>query len=97
MSMEEAVQQSLFEEANRLETARMTAEDMKRTEQERKAAFRVAFDFLEAHEPPQNTEAYWNKTCKDVGVVVDLNAGNELCMKLLAAVMDYLDERVKLG
>lgn len=96
MSMEEAVQQSLFEEANRPEPVRkekpVTAEDRKRMEQERKAAFRVAFDFLEKHMPPKNTEEFWNEACLDLSTAYMDHRGNRLCVALLVAVMNYLYE-----
>ena len=82
------VQQSMFEEANRMELAEQQSKY-------RKEAFRAAFDFLEKHDPPVNTEEYWVQFAKDVAEVAEAHKKNELCQKLLEAVVMYLDEKQK--
>lgn len=82
------IQQSLFEEENRINQAEFD-------QQIHKKAFRVAFDFLQSHYPPANTEKYWLKTVKDVGVASYENNGNMLCQELLSAIIEYLNWRVK--
>lgn len=81
------LQQSMFEEANRIEIAQLQ-------EQQRKKAFRVAFEFLESHMPPRNTEEYWTRTCADIGRIADENHDNQLCQELLIAVITYLESEV---
>ena len=83
MSIE--IQQSLFEESNRIEI-------IQRQAQFRKEAFRAAFDFLEKHDPPVNTEEFWMQFCKDLSAVSKEHKNNELCQKLLIAVAIYLGE-----
>ena len=82
------IQQSLFDEENKIEKA-------ERDQQIHKTAFRVAFDFLQAHYPPENTEEYWLKTAKEVGIVLFENNGNMLCQELLSGVIEYLNWKVK--
>ena len=71
------IQQSLFDEENRIEQA-------ERDQRIHKTAFRVAFDFLQAHYPPENTEEYWLKTVKELGIISSQNINNELCQRLLS-------------
>ena len=85
---EEAIQQSLFEEQNRIDMAEFLA----RTQ---KTAFRVAFDFLVRNDPPKNTEEYWLKFAEDIKETAGAYMNNELCQKLLTAVVLYLDEKQK--
>ena len=82
------VQQSLFDESNRME-------EQERLNRIHKTAFRVAFDFLEKHDPPENTEEYWLQTCKDLNYASGDNITNELCQELLSAVLVYLSNKVK--
>ena len=82
------IQQSLFDESNRIE-------EQERLNRIHKTAFRVAFDFLEKHDPPENTEEYWLQTCEDINYTSADNITNELCQELLGAVLRYLSEKVK--
>ena len=77
------VQQSLFDEEAKIEQA-------ERDSRMHKAAFRVAFDFLQAHWPVQHTEEYWLKFCEDIKFVSGVNSTNELCQELLTAITMYL-------
>ena len=79
----EAVQQSLLNEANAIERER-------NEKVSRQQAFRVAFDFLEQHLPKQNTEEYWLNLCADISYVAALNDNNKLCQELLCAVLVYI-------
>lgn len=88
MSEEIAVQESLFAESNRMEIV----EAYKGTH---KTAFRVAFNFLDAHFPPVNTEDWWRQTCEDALYVEVQHDGNQLCKELLGEVISYLSEFAK--
>ena len=85
---EEAVQQSLLSESDRME------EEQRQTHF-RQRAFRVAFDFLEKHLPVQNTDEYWLKVCQDVSYASADNINNELCQELLSAVLEYMSNTAK--
>lgn len=82
------VQQSLFDEQTQIE---------KRERETRlhKTAFRVAFDFLQSHWPPENTEEYWLKACDDIRYASYDNTTNELCQELLSAVLVYMSNSSK--
>ena len=82
------IQQSLFDEESRIE-------QVERDKRIHKTAFRVAFDLLQAHYPPENTEEYWLKTAKEVGIVSCENNGNMLCQELLSGIIEYLNWKVK--
>lgn len=82
------VQQSLFDEQAKME-------QLERDKRIHKAAFRVAFDFLDAHYPPGDDQEYWLKTCDDIRVASDENILNTLCQELLSAVLIYLSDKVK--
>ena len=88
MSEEVSVQQSLFKESERIET-------VEAYRQIHKTAFRVAYNFLEAHFPPVNTDEYWKKTCDDAAYVSAQHITNELCQGLLGSILIYLSEFVK--
>ena len=79
----ESVQQSLFDESERMEIK-------ERFDRMHKTAFRVAFNFLESHFPAQKTEEYWLKTCNDLSSVSADYLSNELCQELLCVVLNYL-------
>ena len=85
---DEAIQQSLFDEEVRIV-------QLERAARMRKTAFRVAFDFLEKHDPPEYTDEYWTKLANDVREVSGVNMNNALCQKLLTAVVLYLDDKQK--
>lgn len=82
------IQQSLFDEENRIEQA-------ERDQRIHKTAFRVAFDFLQAHYPPENTREYWLTTVRALGTVSDQYINNELCQRLLSGVIEYLNWKVE--
>ena len=83
----------------------MTAESLKQMlrEEEKKidqstlhkTAFRVAFDFLMMHYPPQQSKEYWLKVCDDIRKVSEANYFNQLCQELLSAVLVYLSNTEK--
>jgi len=83
---DEAIQQSLLVEEVRIEQLECAA-------RMRKTAFRVAFDFLEKHDPPEYTEEYWTGLAADVMEVSGANMDNALCQRLLTAVVLYLDDK----
>lgn len=54
--------------------------------------FRIAFDFLNNHFPPEDTDEWWKQTAQDCGDA-SVNAGNNpLAIYLLAGVIEYLNE-----
>lgn len=56
-----------------------------------KLAFRIAFNFLSKHFPPENTEEWGEKVCRNVADAALANPGDELTAQLLVAVLNYLD------
>ena len=58
--------------------------------------FRVAFDFLNAHFPPVDTDEWWKQTAIDCGDASAYTGENPLAVQLLAGIMNYLnDENMK--
>ena len=57
-----------------------------------KLAFRIAFNFLDMHFPPENTQAWGEKVCRDLGDASLANLGDYLTVQLLVAVFNYLDK-----
>ena len=58
-------------------------------------AFRCAFDFLNAHFPPEDDPEWWLQAAKDVETASLTCEDMRLSNKLLAGVYDYLDEILK--
>ena len=56
-----------------------------------KRAFRIAFDFLNAHLPVAGGEAYWLKTAEDVGEACRAADSDPLAVDLLAAGYGFLE------
>ena len=59
-----------------------------------KRAFRITFDYLNAHFPPGGSSEWWEKAAADIVEVMPEN-GNELLDYLLPATFDYLDHECK--
>ena len=59
-----------------------------------KRAFRIAFDFLNAHLPVEGGEEYWLKTAEDLGEACRAADSDPLVVDLLAAGYGFL-ERVE--
>lgn len=59
-----------------------------------KKAFRVAYDFLNAHFPPEFNSTWWSKAAADIGEVA--HDVDELTMQLLLGVWAYLEAESKL-
>lgn len=59
-----------------------------------KRAFRIAFDFLNAHLPAEGGEDYWLKTAEDMGEACRAANSDPLAVELLAAGYGFL-ERVE--
>lgn len=57
-----------------------------------KMVFRVIFNFLNAHFPPQPEEEWWLKLSEDIGKASDEAKGGPFVDGMLAAVADYLEE-----
>lgn len=60
-----------------------------------KMVFRTAFDFLNAHFPPQNDLDWWKKFSEDLGKASDQVKGGTLINGILIALSDYLEEEWK--
>lgn len=61
-----------------------------------KAAFRSAFDFLNAHFPPGMEPEFWLKACDDIAKASEAAHGDVLTNNLLAAVYDYIESEYKI-
>ena len=60
-----------------------------------KAAFRVAFDFLNAHFPPGEGYDWWIQVAKDADTASMQQGENKLVIGMLAGIMDYLQDEWK--
>lgn len=60
-----------------------------------KMVFRVAFDFLNSHFPPQDDPEWWKKLSEDFTEVSDKAKGGPLVDGIILAISDYLDEERK--
>ena len=58
-------------------------------------SFRVAFDFLTSHFPPDPAPKWWNQAAKDVAKASAQAGENKLAVGLLDAVYDYLNDECK--
>ena len=68
-------------------------ESMEKVEQyqeQHKKAFRITFDFLKKHFPPQNNPEWWTAFSNDVSILAYDNRDNLLCTALLTGIMNYL-------
>ena len=63
--------------------------------QQHKAAFRIAFDFLNAHFPPGQDPEWFEQTAKDFSEVGTVNYSNDLAIQLLLGVYSYLEHEWK--
>ena len=57
-----------------------------------KAAFRAAFDFLNAHFPPGDGTEWWDSVAKDASKASADADDERLTIHLIAGVMDYLED-----
>ena len=57
-----------------------------------KQAFRIAFDFLNEHFPPEHTPEWWEKTANDVTLIGNMYGENRAAVHLVAAMFEYLEE-----
>ena len=58
-------------------------------------SFRTAFDFLTSHFPPGSDPEWWDKTATEASAASESMLDTPLTMKLLSAVMDYLEIEYK--
>lgn len=61
-----------------------------------KQAFRVAFDFLNAHFPPEPDSTWWTRLSEECCEVYNAHPDNMLLVQLLAGILCYLEEESKL-
>ena len=57
-----------------------------------KTAFRIAFDFLNTHFPPGDTDEWWVQSAKDFADASISGGENRLVMELLNAVCTYIGD-----
>ena len=70
----------------------MTPEEYAKTHQK---AFRTAFNFLNAHFPPGDTDEWWLQTAQD-GAIATADADDDpLTINLIDAVINYLNDEYK--
>ena len=55
-----------------------------------KQAFRIAFDFLSEHFPPEHDPNWWDKTTGDVSLIGNMYGENKLVVCLITALLEYL-------
>ena len=67
-------------------------EEAAKTKKLHQAAFRAAFDFLEAFYPPRDDEEYWLKMAETCGNVAYQHEWNPLIIPMMVTMMDYLGE-----
>ena len=61
-----------------------------------RVAFRYAFEYLEKHWPPVNTNEYWEEIAKELGPITGrFDTENLLGKRLVMAVFEYLEDVVK--
>ena len=57
-----------------------------------KQAFRIAFDFLNEHFPPENSAEWWEQAANDVTQIGNMYGESRCVVHLVAAVYEYLEE-----
>ena len=60
-----------------------------------KIVFRIAFDFLNEHFPPQNDPEWWKQFAIDTSEASEKANGGKLANGILVAIGDYLEEEMK--
>lgn len=65
----------------------MTPEEYARLHQK---AFRCAFDFLNEHFPPGDTEEWWEKAAQDCSAASVAFGETDIVTELLIGIMNYL-------
>lgn len=62
---------------------------------EKKTAFRLAYNALNAHPNPEYTSEYFRRVCGEFGEISAGAKGNRLLPFLLSAIYDYLTMEAK--
>ena len=65
----------------------MTPEEYAKLHQK---AFRCAFDFLNGHFPPGDSDEWWIQTAQDASAASIAFGENELVIQLLCAITNYI-------
>ena len=60
-----------------------------------KQAFRTAFDYLNAHFPPEENEDWWMHAADQAALAIRNSDGNKLVENLVFAVFDYVEDECK--
>ena len=60
-----------------------------------KLVFRIVFDFLNTHFPPQDDPEWWKKLAEDMEQASSQAKGGKLTNGILVAIGDYLEEEYK--
>ena len=67
----------------------MTPEEYVKSHQK---AFRVAFDFLNTHFPPENDASWWEQVAVDASQATVMAGETPLVIQLMIGVINYLDD-----
>ena len=70
----------------------MTPEEYAKMHQK---AFRVAFDFLNAHFPPGSDDEWWLRSARELADTSVAAGENKLVIELLNGVFSYLSDECK--
>ena len=57
--------------------------------------FRIVFDFLNSHFPPQAEPEWWEQLAIDTSAASEKAKGGPLVDGILTAIGDYLEEEIK--
>lgn len=60
-----------------------------------KAAFRLAYDFLQQHSPAQHSADYWTRTTQDAAAITAQRPGDHLLQGLVMAALEELERQDK--
>lgn len=60
-----------------------------------KAAFRLAYDFLQQHSPAQHSADYWTQTTQDAAAITAQRPGDHLLQVLVMAALEELERQDK--
>lgn len=67
-------------------------EEAARRKKMHQAAFRAAYDYLEAFYPPRDDEEYWYKVSESAGNIASKHKGNPLIVPIMLAMLKYLED-----
>lgn len=65
------------------------------SDNEKKVAFRIAYDAVTAHGDPEFTKEYFSGVCIEFDKLIQENKENRLLPRLLSGVYDFLTDEAK--